>query len=208
MRQKYKGDDVRARLHGTIIRWKGLPYCCDVASGDATIGLQDIANGNLIGRVESDDIDLDISSINIGYVNIIDPDYKMAVYLKREPLRQFKQGLSIDHLTQKTLRNSVSSVPKQKIMSRGFVDAVIGKFPSVKEAIDLISKKGWYSVAVSRDVALKRENDLLKVYIKDTEVGYMKLGTDRLIVPKTEQSYYHIIWLNDISGWEVSEGSK
>jgi hypothetical protein len=207
MRQKYKGDDIRARLNGTIIRWKGVPYLADV-SGDGQIALLDVATGNLIARIESDDDNIDISSINIGYVNIINPDYKTAVYLKREPTRQFRQGIAIDHLTQKVLRKDLNSVPRGAIMSTGFVDAVMGRFPSIDGAFDLITKKGWFSVAISRDIAVRREADLLKVYLKESEVGYIRLGTKKLIVPKTEQSYYHVALLSDIKGWEVSEGLK
>lgn len=207
MRQKYKGEDIRSRLHGTIIRHNSLPFLCDVDSS-GLIGLIDIPTGNLISRVHADDENLDISSINIGYVNIIDPDYKTAVYLKREPLRRFKQGLEIDFLTQKVLRQGMSTIHRTKIMSTGFVDAVMGRFPNLTQALDFITKKGWHSVAVSRDIALKREADILKVYIQDTEVGYMKLGTLRLIVPKTDQSYYHIVYLNEIKGWDIVEGHK
>lgn len=207
MRQKYKGEDIKARLHGTIIRHNSLPYLADVDTS-GQIGLIDISTGNLITRVYSDDDALDISSISIGFVNIIDPDFKTAVYLKREPLRRFKQGIEIDTLTQKVLRQGMTSIPKNKIMSTGFVDAVVGRFPTLAQAFDFITKKGWHSVAISRDIALKREADILKVYIKDTEVGYMKLGTTRLIVPKTETSYYDTVYLNDIKGWDVVEGHK
>jgi hypothetical protein len=89
-------------------------------------------------------------------------------------------------------------------MSRGFIDAVLGRFPTYQEALDMITKKGWSSVALSRDIAVKREDDLLKVYIKDTEVGYIRLSdTKTVVVPKGTQSYYHVLLLEDIKGWSV-----
>lgn len=207
MRNKYKGDDIKGRLHNTVIRYKDHPYMCNTEG--TVIGLHDISSGNLVFQVDSDDEELDISSINIGYVNVFSPDYKLCVYLKREPLRQFKQGLVIELLTQKVLRNGVPAIGKSVLMSRGFVDAVLGRFPSYEEALKMLIKEGWHSVALSRDIAIKRENELLKVYIKDTEVGYIRLSeTNKLIVPKNSQSYYHVLLLEDIRGWTVVEGNK
>jgi hypothetical protein len=209
MRQKYKGEDIKARLHHTIIRYDNVPYMCDVDSA-GSIGLMDLATGSSVGRVLSDDPKLDISSINIGFVNVIHPNYKCAVYLKREPFRKFKQGIELHSLTQKVLHNGVTTVDHSVLSSKQFVDAVLGKFPSYKDALDLLTKKGFQSVAISRDVALKKEDELLKVYLKDTEVGFIKLSLNltKVFVPRTEQSYYHMVLLEDIKGWDVVEGVR
>jgi len=207
MRQKYKAEDIKGRLHNTIIRYKEHPYVCNVEG--TIIGLHDISSGNLVAQVESDDEALDISSINIGYVNIFSPDHKFSVYLKREPLRQYKQGIVLELLTQKILKAGGGAVSKSVLMSRGFVDAVLGRFPTYSEALKMVTKDGWHSVALSRDIAVKREAELLKVYIKDTEVGYIRLSDpQKLIVPKGIQSYYHVLILEDIRGWSVVEGNK
>jgi hypothetical protein len=203
MRQRYKNEDIKARLHGTIIRHRDHPYSCE-ASGSGLIALHDISSGNLVANVESDDPELDISSINIGFVNLPAPEQRFCVYLKREPLRQFKQGIVLESLTQKVLKDKVDHVSKGALMSRGFVDAVLGRFPTYEDALDMITKKSWTSVALSRDIAIKREEELLKVYIKDTEVGYIRLtNTQEVIVPKGNQSYYHVLLLEDIKGWSV-----
>jgi hypothetical protein len=207
MRQKYKGKDVIDRLHNTVIRYKSHPYLCTVDSS-GVICLNDLTNGNLCHKVSAEDEDLDISSINIGYVNIADPDYRMAVYLKREPARRFKQGIEFERLTQKTLKVGVSVVSPSKLGGRGFVDAVLGNFPSLQKALNDITKNGWASVALSRDVALMRDKELLKVYLKDDEVGFMRLGTTEVMVPKTELSWYHAFLLEGIKEWKVVEGIK
>ena len=207
MRQKYKGKDVIDRLHNTIIRYKNHPYLCTVDSS-GVICLNDITNGNLSHKVSPEDEDLDISSINIGYVNIADPDYRMAVYLKREPARRFKQGIEFERLTQKTLKPGMSHISPNKLHCRGFVDAVLGSFPSLQKALVDITKNGWASVAVSRDIAIMRDKELLKVYLKDDEVGFMRLGTLEVNVPKTELSWYHAFLLESIKEWKVTEGIK
>ena len=206
MRQKYKSDDVRARLHHTIIRYNGHPYLAEVSS-EGLISLRNVANGNLEATVNSDDEKLDISSISIGYVNVSDPKYRTAVYLKRQPLRRFKQGIEISTLSQ-TVLGKFSEVNHQTILSYGFVDAVLGRFPAIAEALNMLTKLGWHSVAVSRDVALRRDGEYIKVYIKDKEVGYMEAGgRDReVIIPTDEVSYCYTHTLMDLKGWTVKEG--
>lgn len=206
MRQKYVGDDVRARLHQTIIRYNGHPYLAEVST-DGLIHLRNVANGNLEASVDSDDEKLDISSISIGYVNVSSPDCLCAVYLKRQPLRRFKQGIEMGTLSQTPLWKN-HEISTQTILSYGFVDAVLGRFPSVDEALTRITKNGWISVAISRDVALRRESSYIKVYIKDKEVGYMEaVGRDRVvIVPMDEVSYCYTHTLGEFKGWEIKEG--
>lgn len=207
MRQKYKGKDIIDRLHHTVIRYKSHPYLCTVDSS-GIINLHDLTNGNLCHKVDAEDEELDISSINLGWVNIADPDFRLAVYLKREPQRRYKQGIQFEVLTQRVLRDGISTVRADKLSCRGFVDAVLGVYPSFTQGMEYITKNGWHSVALSRDVAIKLEADLLKVYLKDDEVGYMKLGKSQVIVPQSEMSWYHVFLLENIKHWTVVEGGK
>lgn len=206
MRNKYKGDDIQGRLGNTVIRYKNHPYFCQVEH--TTLCLYDMHTGSLSARVEPDDPFIDISSVPLGFVNIEHPDYKLAVYLKREGRRQFKQGVELSHLTQLPLRNGTGQLHWSHLKCKGLVDCVVGNYPSFDQALLMISKRGFHSVALSKDVAVKREGDTLKVYVKTDEVGFMKLGTSRVIMPKIDNSYINICYLNEIKGWEVTEGVK
>lgn len=207
MRQKYKGADVKARLNNTIIRYKNFPYLAEV-NESGVISLRDITTRNLVATVDSDDQDLDISSIPLGYVNVLEKGLKLAVYLRREPLRRFKQGVEIETLSQKPLKDGVSIVPAGVLYSTGLVDAIIGRYPDLDSAISMTTKNGWSSVALSRDVALKYNGGSLNIYIKDSEVGYLKLGTKLAVVPKTDTSNISAYILSAFKFWEVKEGLK
>jgi hypothetical protein len=207
MRNKYKGEDVKARLGSTVIRWKNHPYFCEVDGG----GLIHLFNldgmSTVVAQIEPDDPDLDISSLTLGYVNIGHPDYKCAIYLKREAYRQYKQGVDLGKLTQVVLRQGWGPIGWQHLRCKSLVDCVMGNYPSYQEAVDLITKMKHYSVAVSRDVALKKEGEQLKVFLKDTEVGYVNLkDRTKVYVPDTDTSMFAVFFLSEIKGWEIIEG--
>lgn len=164
-------------------------------------------NNQLAARIDPDDPDLDISSLTLGYVNISQTDYLTAVYLRREARRQYKQGVDLNHLTQFVLRDKVNNIHPQFLKSKALLDSLEGNFPTFERAKQLIGK-GWYSVALSRDVAIKREVDMIKVYVKTDEVGYMKAGSSKVNVPTTATSFIDMYFLREINGWDVVEGTK
>lgn len=204
MRNKYRGKDIRDRLGGTIVRHKGHPYLCE-ADDDGSVALYSLEGLGLIARIDPiDNEELDISSLTLGYVNIDHPDYKLAVYLKREPTRQFKQCVEVSRLSQVPLKNGLSNIHHKIILGKGLVDCVLNRYPTFDQAMMMITKRGFASVAISKDIAIKRETDLLKVYLKTDEVGYMKLGTKKLIIPETNISYYASLFLSEIKDWEIA----
>lgn len=204
MRQKYVGDDVRARLGGTVIRYRGKPYYCEV--GGSSISLINIAN-RLVehNNIPFDDAELDISSLDLGYVNITTP-VECAVHTARVGNRRYKQGVDF-----RTLTYDVLTLPTEKfafnwenMFCQGFIDAYEGKYPTVDEALKKIAKKR--SIALSNDVAIMREKDLIKVYVKNEEVGWMKAGTKKVIIPPTPTSWMYHYYLERLEGWTVTEG--
>lgn len=207
MRNKYNGDDLKARLGGTVLRYKNVPYMCEVEGQN--LSLYNLENGTLQARIEPDDPFLDISSLTLGFMNLEHPDYKMAVYLKREPFRQYRQGVDLSRLTQTILRNGLSGPIHWKYLQcKGLLDCVLERYPSFSEAVEKITKKGFYSVALSKNVAVKREGELLKVFVKTDEVGYIRMGDKKVILPKTDQSGIHAFFLSQVYGWIVTEGNK
>lgn len=207
MRNKYNGDDLKARLGGTILRYKNIPYMCEVEGQN--LSLYNLETGSLQVRIEPDDQNLDISSLTLGFINIEHPDYKMAVYLKREPFRQYRQGVDLSRLTQVVLRDKLTSpIHFKYLQCKGLLDCVLDRYPSFIEAMEKITRKGFYSVALSKNVAIKREGELLKVFVKSDEVGYIRMGDKKVILPKTDQSGIHAFFLSQVYGWIVTEGIK
>lgn len=207
MRNKYRGQDIRARLENTIIRYNGKPYLCG-CEGE-TIVLYDIISKAVMHKKNPDDPGLDVSSIDLGYVNILVPR-ECAVYLIRNPVRQYRQGVDL-----RALEYDALTPPKYRfgvdhgyMNCQGFLDSYEGKFPSFKKAIKNL-EEGALSVALSKDVAILKDADgVLKVYFKQQEVGWIRPGTNKVLLPKTETSWITLFNLNMIEGWEVIEGVK
>jgi hypothetical protein len=208
MRNKYKGEDIKARLGGTIIRYKGIPVKVEVQDLGQLALFSLEGHGLIASNVDPEDVNIDISSLTLGYLNIDHPDYKLAVYLKREPARQYRQGIDVQRLTQTVLRSNGAGVHPKILEGKCLVDCVANNYPSFSQAMKLLVEKGFFSVALSRDVAVQREYDKLKVFVKEIEVGYVRMGTKKVIVPTTDTSCYAIFFLSDIKDWDIQEGNK
>lgn len=206
MRNKYRGADIRARLGSTVIRYKNKPYYCEV-DGEQVV-LMDLITRNTVHRKTADDPDLDVSSMDLGYVNIENPR-NVAVYVKRLPRRMYKQGIDLSALSYHalTLPANRFSVGQDNMWCKGFVDSYEGNFPTFSQAIKFLTDGKRYSVAITRDVALLRDKDTVKVYVKDDEVAWLRLGTKQVIVPKGDCSWVTVLQLEIASSeWQVQEG--
>lgn len=204
MRNKYVGDDIRSRLSGTVIRYKRRPFFCEV--DDSCLMLYSLVDHSLQARVQPDDEFIDISSLPLGYINIDHPDYKSAIYLMREPFRQYKQGVDLSRLAQFPLGTGV--VHWKYLQSAGLVNCVLGEYPTYDEAVERITKEQYRSVAIDRDIALKREKDTLNVYLKNLEVGHIKLGSDTVVIHKNGMTSFAKDILEEIKGWKVIGGEE
>lgn len=202
MRNKYKGDDIRSRLGSTVIRYKNHPYFCE-ANGE-NLDLLDLVTKRVTHRVAADDPYIDISSLTLGYFNI----GMAAVYIQRHPYRRYKQGVDLNALEYRTLSKDFV-YGAHDMFCQGFVEGLLDRYPSFAKAVSNMLTDKAQSVALSRDVALKREKDLFKVHVKGDEVGWIKSGTNRVLIPPTESSWATVWILKDTSGaWEVVEGVK
>lgn len=100
----------------------------------------------------------DLSPFKMGYFN----HKGEAHYASRAPVRQNKQGLSDNSVsfTDYAGRNSRNMGFATMVASQGFVDMVHNKYPSFKEAGDLLGDKDTSSVAISRSFAFHIDHDL------------------------------------------------
>lgn len=180
MRNKYTGDDLSARLDGTILRYNGEPVQCH-AVGES-LELNDIVTGSHRFTIEPDDFLLDISSVPLGYMN--SARYQSAVYLKRQPFRRYKQGVVLDLLTAIPLATKAGmfGVSTGHLRCVGFVNSIKNIFPDKDTAIDRLQKGAVKSIAISREVAFLRDGSTINVFIKEIPVGVYSNGV--VTVPK------------------------
>lgn len=98
-------------------------------------------------------------------------------YTSRAPRRQQKQGLSEGTFTDRVI---ASNIPRlsfgEAISSQEFVDCVMGKYPSVQEATEMLKSDAVRSVAFCRTFALSKDDDLedlIYLYHKTEKVGFI-----------------------------------
>lgn len=179
----FNTDDVRLRLLGTIVRYKGLPvYVHDVESG---LNLE-VENweDKFQGRVNSNDDDLDISSPELGYIHLKSGD---AVYPLRQPDRSQRQGIDPRHLgyfypkKYNTIGISVNAheIDQLQRSIRG------SKYPKLGEVLDRMKSPGSSvkSGAFSRNFAVTKTHDpsVSILFNKIHPVGYM-ITSDKVIL--------------------------
>lgn len=173
-------SDVEARLNQTIIRYEGVPVYVISVGGDYILiqtceeyvkhqaGIE-----KSFRKVDYQDPLLDISTPPVGYFNFSKDEAEMifgrghplarksrAGYSYLNPAKQWKQGLRLSNLPTREPVN-----PDQHFLG-GFnlcfydsVNSMInGDFPSIQEALFSLDSGESISVAISREVALVKEN--------------------------------------------------
>ena len=211
MRNKYRGKDLEDRLGGTIIRYKEIPYRCRIA-GEILVLSSLVENVNVV-NVEPDDERLDISSIQLGYVN--STQYKQCAYLKRLPLRRYKQGITHDAVSFRVLKSPVEEQLATRsadyIYSPDFLDMCSNTYPDYETAKVMLTKadarkKIYKSVALSKEIALLKVNDQIQIFIKEDAVGWVNLKTQEVTTVKQEYAWLYRSMLDRVGITINNEG--
>lgn len=210
MRNKYKGQDVKNRLTNTIIRWKNSPVICKTTDDGTVLNLYSLKNRSaLLASVDPDDPDIDISSITLGYVQF-GGEYNCAVYIRRLPRRIYKQGIDVNYLEYIPLsqRFTKNNVDVGQMFTNSVYDSLCDVFPSFNRALLSITKSGFESVALSKDVAIIRDKGTLKFHLKGSEIGFSNMSEPKdIVIAKNEASWvYKSILSNIDNNFNIREG--
>lgn len=166
-------DEVKARVEGTVVLYDGRPvYITKVGFLDVDEQRKDIARvyfKELPYKAESPDVrkylsskNFDLAPFKMGYTNL----RGQAIFLARNPVRQYKQGLSAATLVCTDVRGQKIPLGFVDLLSRKeFVDMYDGKYPSFKDAGELLGKDDTSSVAISRSFAFTLDHDLEALYL-------------------------------------------
>jgi len=180
MSNLYRGDDVTNRINGTFIRYKGVPYYA-VTEAKNTLGLYAIpidqrSKSAMTHVVSVEDDDLDISSIELGYMNEENETGRSDVVLKtlyayRNPSRQgYRQGIwegnvRFESLDGKPVHYTLSHY------SVGIANLLKNNYPSFDEAMERLAKYG--EVALSREVGISQDKlGVRKIFYRGEQIGY------------------------------------
>jgi hypothetical protein len=207
MRCKIPLRDLSLKLNDTICRYKNKPVYIKVADGTLCLYELTSAGQKWFKVIKSDDPDLDISSIPLGYIQ-----YNHRVYyLTRIPMRKTKQGLSAGTLRITSLKSTSNSkgLSSALIWSQAFVDMVLDQYPSLQDSMKLLRKhysldtKFCGEVALSRDIAISiNEMGIIEVYYKTQFVGWIQPDRFTVHVPKSDLGWVISKYLSGLS-WEI-----
>lgn len=187
----FDAQHVRQKLNNTVCMYKGQPYyIVHEGIGEEVLAYsmdidprRDSAKKPL--SVSYTDKEFDYSEINLGYMNMDGTAY----YVARDPRRINSQGL-----TSGALRITPAlSMRDVGMMRREFYDCIMGRHPSLKEALDKLSSGEADSVAIARHFAIgKVSNKVYGVYHRSRLIA---LSTNRgqSFTPSTEEATHLII---------------
>lgn len=190
-------DDATMRLRSTVVRYKGEPvYITALQEGtedeifrvffkplpmkDSLAAPPKFRLNNdgfpVLGKKEREEEErkyisskfFDISPFKMGYINRA----KGAAYCSRLPNRVQKQGLSSENFTAKSPNNDFNF--NSFLICPGLSDMVHGKYPTLREAQQMLLEKKSPLIAFSREFAISRDEilgNLHHVFYKGDKVG-------------------------------------
>ena len=188
-------EEASMRLTGSVVLYDGDPvYVTNVTGVDNMEegGGKDIFRvyaTPLPFNIERDVVDkqirkyisskkFNLSAFKLGYCNL---GTGKAVFLSRVAMRQNRQGLTGDTLCIRSIsgHNPMDVGFKELVASKGFVSCIKGIYPNYKEFDHEEKVEGLTSLALSRNIALQKDEDglgLIYAYHRGVKCGYVKDG--------------------------------
>lgn len=147
-------EDVRMRLDASVVLYKGKPFYAAASGMDLRLWELGGSREQPDHKVSANSADLDIRSIELGYVN----SEGSTFFAYRVPYRKQKQGMACDNIEISSLLNPEhkSGIGGATILSKPFRDMLVNKYPSIKECSQLGQFK---SGAFSKNFAIRHEWD-------------------------------------------------
>lgn len=184
--------DLYDRLNETICRYRSEPVFVAFDTANS-LYLYSPDRSTIIKQIRPDDPDLDISSIELGYINIPDAHGVNRVYYTKRKVTKspYKQGLHKGNIIIEdilgTLHGNVirGTCPLYSNTIQALVKNDYPKFTDV-------FKTGYedVEVAVSKELAFKGSRTGLKlVFHRGKNVGYMHRETDLVFVHEGELKF-------------------
>lgn len=167
-------NDVHMRLNGCLVRYKDIPYYCVSSQDNDGMHVLLYSLGKMTPKhsVHSSDVELDVSSVPLGYVNYSDEAY----FMQRIPMRRQRQGVSSGNTNVCKVGGDYNvSVPTSQIIkSKGMHDSIRGIFPSYQEALKRLRSQEQESVAISRKLAMEIDDlGIIRVHLNETPIGWV-----------------------------------
>jgi hypothetical protein len=169
-------NDASQHLLGTVVLYDGNPVVVmgiinDINGFEAQL-VPCHPRGSDQFRVSLWDPKIKTRNFNLGYVNF--GKSPGAVFLTRQPRRQYQQGLSDNNVVVST-GDRFSHIRT----SKNFVDAMRGIYPSINDCIKRLQNGDCTSIAFNTEFALadNGESGIIRLMYREVEVGVVVNNT-------------------------------
>lgn len=172
MRNKYTlASDLADRLDHCYFMYKEQPVLCTVRDHGETLKLWDVTGNEVIAdKVSPSDPDLDIASIELGYVQSSPYSGNRVAYLSRWPEKRYKQGVCSNNVKV----NRIDGTPAGGFQVLGTKEFGRMLADDYDDILGRLSDLEVGEYAISKDIAIKKTNvGVVFVYYKMDEVGWI-----------------------------------
>lgn len=168
--KEYDVQYANDRLSGTIVSYEDEPYYVNRVEAN---GMADVLKLNHYRGEQREKLplrELDLTPVKLGYMNL----YQSSHYLKRSPIRQYKQGLRKNNMSR------LAGVPPFELVSVELYKTIKGTFPSIDECLDDIENDEAMGKAFSREFSFQKAPKSIHLYYKGNKVGDLKKDRPQL----------------------------
>jgi hypothetical protein len=184
----FGAEDKKQKLNGTICMYKGSPvYVQAERDDDTTVTIQNLTGKNLPKKIKYTDEEFDYLNIPLGYLNY----GQNAMYLSRQPARQYYQGLRAEYI--------MADGPRQHyvadyFMTSSMVSCILGDHPTFHKALEAVVDGEAQSRAFSRHLSVSREERRVGINYRGRLIGHKQVSGDAFVLmPTGEYSYLKMI---------------
>lgn len=183
-------DYAHSRLLNTWVRFKGKPVLVesvyrDDESGKIMLAIKDFAADK---RHKVDIVDLDLSSMPLGFVNF----RGSSIFLYRMPMRNdWRQGIRSSNTGAKSPSGMMGGMNRSRVFaSKQFSNSVLGVYPSMEECVEDVVNDEWMSKSFSKHFSVVKQDDRpWLVYKGDKTIAKI---TNKLEKPIFVGAYKHL----------------
>lgn len=173
-----KPEDAVMRLDKSVVRWKGIPVWLRCEGGYKYAPHALDGTSKVPATVDANSTDLDISSPELGYVNVTNGSVQDIVYVARIPARKQKQGVDGTGLSYRRAGGQTLHKDSQGwgVCFKDLDKTIRGEYPSAKEAYDTVTKTKALSVAFSRKLAFSKVEEnpkIIRVLMTKEVIGFV-----------------------------------
>lgn len=197
MYEHLSDDDLNQLFNGCLLRYKGVPVYVRTL-GDGKVQIDSIGGSEFQAHVVNiSDKNFDYSPVPLGYCNV----EGYAYYAARRHRRQFVVGLTrgnmvVTHIGDNHNDKAYAALINMK--TKGLRDCIMGKYPSVAEAIEELDSKKATTVGIDRSFAVDRDHCL---YFKDKRIGVIEKDNKPYFFHT--KSYMKVLWEQGYAGTKI-----